>query len=81
MDLSSPIFPAPSGYHVDLANPQRSGVAANIWVGIVGLCISGLFMGTRMYTKAILARSITSDDGMSHVLRHSENLSIALVGF
>jgi hypothetical protein len=81
MDLSRPIFPAPSGYLVDLTNPQRSGVAANIWVGIVGLCVSGLFMGTRMYTKAVLARSVTSDDGMSHFLRRPQNLSTALVRF
>jgi hypothetical protein len=81
MDLSRPIFPAPSGYLLDLANPQRSGVAANIWVGVVGLCVSGLFMGTRIYTKAVLARSITSDDGMSQYSRCPENLSTTSVRF
>jgi hypothetical protein len=63
MDMDSPIFPAPLGYNVDLANPQRSGVAANTWVGAVGMCVAAVFVGTRMYTKIVLAGKFTSDDG------------------
>jgi hypothetical protein len=66
MDLSRPIFSAPPGYRIDLANPQRSGVAANIWVGTVGMCIAVVFMGIRIYTKIVLARDFASDDGMLH---------------
>ncbi|KAH7095342.1 hypothetical protein FB567DRAFT_601183 [Paraphoma chrysanthemicola] len=61
--MDQPIFPAPPGYIVDLANPQRSGVAANFWVGSVGMVIAALFLCTRIYTKTVLARSFTSDDG------------------
>jgi hypothetical protein len=63
MDMDSPVFPAPPGYNVDLANPQRSGVAANLWVGAVGMCVAAVFVGTRMYTKIVLAGRFTSDDG------------------
>jgi hypothetical protein len=65
MNLDQPVFPAPPGYVVDLANPQRSGVAANLCVGIVGMCIAALFVGTRLYTKITIAKMLTSDDGKS----------------
>jgi hypothetical protein len=65
MDTDRPLFSAPTGYHTDLSNPQRSGVAANLWVGAMGMCIAGLFLGVRVYTKTVLARRFTLDDGMS----------------
>jgi hypothetical protein len=49
MDMNQPIFPAPAGYIVDILHPQRSDEAANIWVGTVGMIISSLFMGIRLY--------------------------------
>lgn len=58
------MFPAPAGYIVRLENPERSDVAANLWVGSVGMCLAADFMETRLYTKLMLARSFTSDDGM-----------------
>ncbi|KAF1833323.1 hypothetical protein BDW02DRAFT_552717 [Decorospora gaudefroyi] len=61
--MSQPIFPPPTGYVVDLENPQRTGVAANMWVGIMGMMLSSLFMGVRIYTKTKLAKNFTADDG------------------
>jgi hypothetical protein len=36
MDMNQPLFPAPPGYIVDVANPQRDGEVANFWVGVIG---------------------------------------------
>jgi hypothetical protein len=66
MDLEQPVFPAPPGYVVDLANPQRSGVTANLCVGTLGMCIAALFVGTRLYTKLAIARKLTLDDSKSY---------------
>lgn len=63
MDLNQPLFPAPDGYVVDLANPQRMGEAANFWVGVVGMILAALFLGIRIYTKVVLARCFAADDG------------------
>jgi hypothetical protein len=71
MDMDQPIFPAPAGYIVDILHPQRSGEAANIWVGTVGMVISSLFMGIRLYTKIKLAKNFTADDGMYHLIINS----------
>ncbi|KAF1844010.1 uncharacterized protein K460DRAFT_155831 [Cucurbitaria berberidis CBS 394.84] len=64
MDMDKPIFPAPQGYVVDLANPQRSGLAANFWFGVVGMAVSAAFMGIRIFTKTALARNFSADDGV-----------------
>jgi hypothetical protein len=63
MDMNQPIFPAPSGYVVDLDNPQRTGEAANFWVGTLGMIVAAIFMATRVYTKTRLAKNFTPDDG------------------
>jgi hypothetical protein len=76
MDLEQPVFPAPPGYVVDLANPQRSGVVANLCVGAMGMCIAALFVGTRLYTKLAIARQLTWDDGKSYNPLPSSSMSI-----
>ncbi|EMD96464.1 hypothetical protein COCC4DRAFT_204728 [Bipolaris maydis ATCC 48331] len=62
MDMNKPLFPAPPGYVVNLSNPQRTGVAANLWVGAVGMIISALFMAVRIYTKTRFAKRFSADD-------------------
>lgn len=64
MDMNLPLFPAPDGYVVDLANPQRMGQATNFYVALIGMILAALFLGIRIYTKAVLARSFSADDGM-----------------
>jgi hypothetical protein len=71
MDMSKPIFPAPLGYSVDLQNPQRSGQAANFLTAVVGMVVAAAFLGIRMYTKAILTRTFTLDDGKSKPIFYS----------
>lgn len=61
-DLSKPILPPPPGYIVDLDNPQRRGQNLIPWIGIVGLVIATALLIVRVYTKAVLAKKITSDD-------------------
>jgi len=63
MDMNQPIFPAPPGYFVDLDNPQRTGEAANFWVGTLGMIVAAIFMVIRVYTKTRLAKNFTPDDG------------------
>lgn len=63
MDMNQPLFPAPEGYIVDVANPQRDGEAANFWVGIIGMILAALFLSIRLYTKVVLARNFSADDG------------------
>ena len=63
MDMNQPIFPAPPGYVVDLVNPQRTGEAANFWVGTLGMIVSTIFVVIRVYTKTLLAKNFTADDG------------------
>lgn len=65
MDMNLPLFPAPDDYVVDLINPQRTGQAANFYVGLIGMILAALLLGIRIYTKVILARSFSADDGMS----------------
>lgn len=62
MDMNKPLFPAPPGYVVDLSNPQRTGEAANLWVGAVGMILSTLFMAVRIYTKTRFAKCLSADD-------------------
>jgi hypothetical protein len=56
MDMNQPLFPAPPGYIVDVANPQRDGEVAN-------LILAALFLSIRLYTKIVLARNFSADDG------------------
>ena len=62
MDMNEPIFPAPPGYVVDINNPQRTGEAANFWIGTLGMIVAAFFMAIRVYTKTRLAKNFTSDD-------------------
>lgn len=64
MDMDQPLYPAPDGYVVDLANPQRMGQAANFYIGIIGMVVAAIFLGVRIYTKVVLARNFSADDGM-----------------
>ncbi|KAF2123687.1 hypothetical protein P153DRAFT_303557 [Dothidotthia symphoricarpi CBS 119687] len=61
--MSKPVFAAPPGYTVDLQNPQRSGEAANVWIGAVGMVVAAAFLSIRIYTKTVLAKNFTADDG------------------
>ena len=70
MDMNLPLFPAPNGYVVDLANPQRVGQAANFYVGAIGMILAILFLGIRIYTKVVLARNFSADDGMFNPIEH-----------
>jgi hypothetical protein len=63
MDMDQPFFPAPDDYIVNLAHPQRMGEAANFYVGLIGMIIAALFLGIRVYTKVVLARNFSADDG------------------
>lgn len=79
--MNLPIFPAPPGYSVDLANPQRSGAAANFWVGGVGMVLAAFFMGTRLYTKLHLARKFSADDGeLFGITGREESMLICYIG-
>ncbi|KAH6875140.1 hypothetical protein BKA58DRAFT_453973, partial [Alternaria rosae] len=57
-----PIFTAPPGYDVDIDHPQRSGEAANFWIGTLGMIVAAIFMAIRVYTKKRLAKKFTPDD-------------------
>jgi hypothetical protein len=54
--------PAPAGYVVDFANPQRHGDVAGYWVFSVGLVLSFSFLAMRVYTKVFVARSFAIED-------------------
>lgn len=62
MDMNKPLFPAPPGYVVNLSDPQRTGEAANLWVGAVGMSIAAFFMAVRIYTKTRFAKRFSADD-------------------
>ncbi|KAI4641193.1 hypothetical protein J4E93_008072 [Alternaria ventricosa] len=62
MDMNKPIFTAPPGYIVDVDNPQRTGEAANFWIGTLGMIVAAIFMAIRVYTKTRLAKNFTPDD-------------------
>ncbi|KAB2099104.1 hypothetical protein AG0111_0g12692 [Alternaria gaisen] len=75
MDMNQPIFSAPPGYVVDVDNPQRTGEAANFWVGILGMIVAAIFMVIRVFTKTRLAKGFTPDD--SKLAQISQNTSQA----
>jgi hypothetical protein len=77
MDMNQPLFPAPDGYIVDLVNPQRTGEIANFYVGLIGMILAALFLGIRIYTKVVLAKNFSADDGMSQISKTMDhNLNI-----
>jgi hypothetical protein len=75
MDMNQPIFSAPPGYVVDVENPQRTGEAANFWVGTLGMIFAAIFMVIRVFTKTRLAKGFTPDD--SKLAQISQNTSQA----
>ncbi|OAG14665.1 hypothetical protein CC77DRAFT_1099731 [Alternaria alternata] len=75
MDMNQPIFSAPPGYVVDVENPQRTGEAANFWVGTLGMIFAAIFMVIRVFTKTRLAKGFTPDD--SKLAQISQNTSEA----
>jgi hypothetical protein len=75
MDMNQPILSAPPGYVVDVENPQRTGEAANFWVGTLGMIFAAIFMVIRVFTKTRLAKGFTPDD--SKLAQISQNTSEA----
>ncbi|KAL1594363.1 hypothetical protein SLS60_010123 [Paraconiothyrium brasiliense] len=76
MDLNKPIVPPPTGYVVDLENPQRRGEAVITWVGIVGMVIATTLLLIRVYTKLVVVKKLASDD-----LLYSPALAFAKMSF
>lgn len=58
------VLPAPEGYVVDFAHPQRQANIETYWVAAVGNFLSLLFIAQRLYTKLGLNRTFQIDDGM-----------------
>ncbi|KAK5996634.1 hypothetical protein PT974_01971 [Cladobotryum mycophilum] len=56
------VLPSPEGYVVDFAHPQRAGVPHAYWVAGVGFFLNVLFMGQRLYTKAVFVGKLQIDD-------------------
>lgn len=56
------LLPPPEGYVVDFENPTRTAVPLAYWVAGVGIFLSLLFMGQRLYTKLFLMRTIQVED-------------------
>lgn len=65
---------------MDIANPQRMGEAANFYIGVVGMILAALFLGIRIYTKVVLARNFSADDGKFNAIDYSEVRSNAYTG-
>ncbi|KAF9873915.1 integral membrane protein [Colletotrichum karsti] len=58
------VLPAPEGYAVDFANPQRQAVPDAFYVAGIGSVLSLLLMAQRLYTKAFLVGKLQVDDDM-----------------
>lgn len=58
------LLPAPEGYIVDFANPQRAAVPDSYYVAGFGLFFSVLLMLQRLYTKIFLSGGLQADDSM-----------------
>ena len=54
--------PAPTGYHVDLSDPQTKGLELGLWIAVVGIVVSTTFFILRMNTKAALVRAFGIED-------------------
>jgi hypothetical protein len=52
----------PEGYEVDFENPQRNGDVACYWLTAVGSFLALLFLGQRLYVKAVVRRRLGLDD-------------------
>ncbi|KAJ4361013.1 uncharacterized protein N0V89_001582 [Didymosphaeria variabile] len=56
------IIPAPEGYDVDFDNPKRNGNVTCYCLTGVGGFLALLFLGQRLYVKAVLRKRLTIDD-------------------
>lgn len=56
------LLPAPEGYVVDFANPQREAVPDAYYVAAFGSFLSVLLMLQRLYTKIFLSGGLQADD-------------------
>lgn len=60
-------LPAPEGYDVNFANPQRQASIETYWVAGLGNFLAFVFIAQRLYTKLGINRTFQLDDGMSPV--------------
>lgn len=56
------LIPAPEGYVVDFANPQRRADIATYWVCGIGVFIAILFTIQRLYVKLVIGSGLQIDD-------------------
>jgi hypothetical protein len=54
----------PEGYQVDFDNPQRNMMAANYIVYAVGLILSAMFLGQKLFVKIHIQRGLGVEDCM-----------------
>lgn len=67
------ILPAPEGYHVDFANPQRHAVNETFVVAAIGNFLCLLFMTQRIYTKIRIMNLFQIEDckdSFSHSIKN-----------
>jgi hypothetical protein len=57
------VIPAPEGYVVDFAQPQRQGGVETYWIVAVGNVLALMFLGQKLYTKIVIDRRFQLDDG------------------
>ncbi|KAF2679191.1 hypothetical protein K458DRAFT_280879, partial [Lentithecium fluviatile CBS 122367] len=62
------IIPAPEGYDVDFDNPKRNGDVTCYCLTGLGGFLALLFLGQRLYVKAVLRKRLTIDDCESLVI-------------
>jgi hypothetical protein len=56
------LMPPPDGYDVDFDNPQRNGDVTCYCLTAVGAFLALLFLGQRLYVKAVLRKHLGIDD-------------------
>ena len=57
-----PAAPAPSGYIVDLNNPNTDGLELGLWIGVVGIAVSTLLLLLRLFSKIAFTKALGLDD-------------------
>jgi len=57
------VLPAPDGYVVNFENPTRIGDVAGYWITGIGLTVATSFLAMRMYTKFVITKNFSLDDG------------------
>ncbi|KAF1953114.1 hypothetical protein CC80DRAFT_478548 [Byssothecium circinans] len=56
------LIPLPEGYNVDFDNPRRNGDVTCYWLTGVGSFLALLFLGQRLYVKAVVRKHFRLDD-------------------